>query len=99
VPKVKERKEQEFHKAKIRELQKQVRQLQKQLAYFHKREHILEIVDILSEDDIFNTKDIKKSKLTLCPHCKTGEMLPKLEFEDKTIYECLSCNRKKSVKK
>ena len=97
MPKNKERRELEFHKSKIRELQKQVRQLQKQLAYYDKRSHILDLVDLIEDDkDVF---PIKKPKLMLCSHCNVGEMLPKFEFDIKTIYECTNCSKRKSVKK
>lgn len=94
MAKNKERNEIEWFRAKVRALDKKVRALQKENAYLRKREHMLEVIEILAEEPI---EEVVKN-IVMCPKCDV-KMEPKLEFDTKIIYECLNCNDRKSVKK
>lgn len=94
MAKNKERNEIEWFRAKLRAQDKKIRALQKENMYLKKRDHMLEIIEVLAEEPI--EKVVEKN--IPCPKCAI-KMEPKLEFDAKIIYECLNCGDRKSIKK
>lgn len=94
MPKNRERNSDEFYKAKIRELSKEIRQLRKRIKELEKHQYIPSQDEEMckTEDDTYPKLD----KLKKCPNCGKGN-LTTIDIIGRIFENCDVCDYRKKI--